>query len=326
MIARTDIQAFMTLVHRDNRGLTGWTRSRSSLRYTLSAIEAYNRDPSLVNFNYIETCIGQIPGAKQTQYAAALARLQIALNAEKIIAQDQELLERLSENTFRVNSGLSEYSKSFGDLFTGKLRDLGRGDIWLDGGSGEAKAMIEYLEGGGRGICVATGYEIPSQARAAVRDAEREYEGRFHYVRGKYFSAVTDTDLGAGDGEFDLITDLNGVLYYTKTFEEDLTRYLQLLKVGGSLFCTAVHIDIDMEYAEGFDARRTPAFARWASNIKGVTLKMNKKTGACVLEKNSSKIKLPELIVDIYETRASQNDPLRRYTCNHTLPKQVEFL
>ncbi|MBT9329905.1 class I SAM-dependent methyltransferase [Paracidobacterium acidisoli] len=326
MIAQTEINAFMTLVRRDNTGNTGWTRSRSSLRHTLSAIEAYNRTPTLANFNYIETCIGQIPGAKQTQYAAALARLQTTLQAEKIIAQDHELLERLSENTFRVNSGLSEYTKSFGELFTGKLRDLGRGDIWLDGGSGEAKAMIEYLEGGGRGSCVATGYEIPSQARVAVRDAEEEYEGQFHYVRGKYFSDITDRELGAGDGEFDLITDLNGVLYYTKTFEEDLTRYLQLLKVGGLLFCTAVHIEIAMEHAEGHDARRTTAFARWASNIKGVTMKVYKKTGACIFEKTSLKIKLPELAVDLYETRASQNDPLRRYTCNHTLPKEVEFL
>jgi SAM-dependent methyltransferase len=225
-----------------------------------------------------------------------------------------------------VNSGLSEYTKSFGDLFIAKLRDLDRGDIWLDGGSGEAKAMIEYLEGGGRGTCVATGYEIPSQARAAVRDAEGEHEGQFRYVRGKYFSDITDRELGAGDGEVDLITDLNGVLYYTKTFEEDLTRYLQLLKVEGLLFCTAVHIDIDMEHADGHDPRRTPSFARWASNIKGVTLKMNKRSGACILEKTSSKIKLPELIVDLYETRVSQNDPLRRYTCVHSLPKEVEFL
>jgi hypothetical protein len=97
MIAQTDIQAFMTLVRRDNTGRTGWTRRRSSLRHTLSAIEAYNRNASLANFNYIETCIGQIPGAKQTQYAAALARLQLALNLEKIAAQDRELLERLSE-------------------------------------------------------------------------------------------------------------------------------------------------------------------------------------------------------------------------------------
>ena len=326
MIAQTDIQAFMTLVRRDNRGRTGWTRRRSSLRHTLTAIEAYNRDSSLANFNYIETCIRQIPGAKQTQYAAALARLQIALNAERIIAQDHQLLERLSENTFRVSSGLNEYARSFGDLFTEALRGLGKGDRWLDGGSGEAKAMIEYLEGGGRGICVATGYEIPSQARAAVRDAQEEYEERFRYVRGKYFSDVTDTDLGAGEGEFDLITDLNGVLYYTKTFEEDLARYLQLLKVGGLLFCTEVHIDIDLSHVDGHDARRIPAFARWAANIKGVTLKLNRQTGACALLKTSSGIVVPTLAVDLYETRASHNDPLRRYTCVHSLPKEVEFL
>jgi hypothetical protein len=43
MMARTDLDRFMVLVRRDNTGTTGWTRGRSSLRFTLDAIEAYNR-------------------------------------------------------------------------------------------------------------------------------------------------------------------------------------------------------------------------------------------------------------------------------------------
>jgi hypothetical protein len=65
MIARTDLDRFVSLVRRDNTGTTGWTRGRSSLRFTLDAIEAYWADEHLPKESYLLLHFPQGSGTTQ---------------------------------------------------------------------------------------------------------------------------------------------------------------------------------------------------------------------------------------------------------------------
>ena len=321
MISQQDMNQFMVYVRQDNTGRTGWTRTRSSLRFTLGAIEAYNRRPSLVNFNAIITARQNIPGAKQTQYQTALTYLDNVLALERDVASQQELLGRLADNKFRVSSGLEEYRKAFGEPFATAVTKMDDNDRWLDGGSGEAKAMIEYLADGGRARCTATGFAVPTQAMRSVQQAENTYKNRFEYISGKYFGDIDNSELDwPGGGSFDLITDLNGVLYYTPSLVEDLSRYLELLKVGGVLLFTSVEAKIDAPNAD-HDERRIPGLAKWASNIGGVSVELHARSWTLfyAISKTSNDIVIPHMTCEKYET-GQRNAPTRLYSCNQHLP------
>lgn len=307
------------MIGESNASVTGWTRSRSSFRETLDAIDTYNRAPSPESLRFIEMCLDRLPGGKKLQYVSAFRQLKMTLAMEKIMLESREQVRRLAENSFRVTSDSQEYTNSFGSAFTNALASMTASSRWLDGGAGEARAMIAYLDGGGKGQCIATGYQIPTTAAPSVRAAKEKYPDRFDYVSGKYFSGISDAELHLERGKFDLITDLNGVMYYTQTLVEDLKRYLSLLKVGGVLVFTSIQVEIDMPNATNHDPRQVPDLARWMSNITGINVTRSRRTGSYTLVKNSDDINVPHLNVITYEIRQGRNDPLRKYSCNSPL-------
>jgi len=181
------------------------------------------------------------------------------------------------------------------------------------------RTCIEYLEGGGEARCTATGFAIPEGAIDSVEKAETKYHDRFKYISGKFFNEITNDELGLpAKGEYSLITDLNGVLYYTKTLVEDLRRYLELLGIGGLLFFTDISADITAPNA--IQNKRCSWLAKWASNIAGVRVKFYSRSPASIeIEKTDDRIIIPDMTLDKYETQ-SANSPKREYSCIHLLP------
>jgi SAM-dependent methyltransferase len=294
----------------------------------VAAIENYNRDPSLTSLKVISKLVKDIPELDAKQCEKPIEFLTFVLRALKKTLQEKEMLarlaeERLQKNAFQVGRDLKAYEEAFGSPFSTALAGMRDTSRWLDGGAGEAKAMIEYLDCGGKGQCIAVGYEIPGQAVAAVSKASEKYKNRFFYSSGKYFAAMSNSDLHAGLKEFDLITDFNGVLYYTETLVEDLTRYLNLLRVGGILVFVEVHVEINMEKAVSRTGRPVPDIARWANNISGVVLRYHLKGSFIEMRRVAEEIVVPNLELNLYETKINNNDPIRKYTCDHSLPDMV---
>src|SRR5262245_6783661 len=328
MITQIDLAPFMTLVRRDNQGTTGWTRSRSSLRFTLDAIDAYNRQQTLANFNAIVADRNAIRAAKQTQYAAALQHLDTVLAREQDVVSGQELVRRLADNAFRVSSGLEEYRDAFGKPFVHALTDMQHTSRWLDGGSGEAKAMIEYLEAGGKGRCTATGYAVPANGAQSGAELSAKHGNRFEYIQGKYCSEISKAELDwPGGGDFRLITDLNGVLYYTPSLVEDLTLYLHMLANDGVLLFTSVEAKVTARNAT-FDERRIPGLAKWASNIGGVKLTMHTKSHTIFYEvsRTGRDVVVPPMTRTKYQTLSNNNAPIREYDCTLALPNNPTMM
>jgi SAM-dependent methyltransferase len=294
----------------------------------VAAIDDYYYAPSLHGLVRICKRMDKIPASDQEQCEKALGILALALELEEKAIKAKEMLERLAEerlqkNLFEVGRDLNSYKGFLGGPFSTALSEMSDSSRWLDGGAGEAKAMIEYLDSGGKGLCTAACYEIPGGAAAAIAKATSTYKDRFYYASGKYFSNMSNSDLRAGPKEFDLITDLNGVLYYTETLVEDLTRYLDLLKVGGVLIFVQVHVEINMKNAVSNTGRAVPDIARWANNISGVILRYHVKGGFIEMRRVADEIVVPDLTLNLYEPKINDNDPIRRYTCVHSLPDMV---
>ena len=323
MISNTDIAGFVNRAIAVNQS---WKRKRSSLRFTLNAIDAYNHAPALAGVHHIRAVRNAIPAIKETKYANALAFLDNVLNTEDEYASTQELLQRLQENKFRVTSDAGGYESTFGDSFRKQRNGLTKGQRWLDGGSGEARAMIEYLEDEGPARCTATGYAVPTAAEGRVAEAIKGYKGRFEYISGKYFGDISNQELDwPRGGDFDLITDLNGVLYYTQDFVGDLERYLELLSVGGVLFFSDVAADIEFT-AEDFDLRRAkaPALAKWMANIAGIRVTYHYSSGGSYeITKIKDTIIVPEMRQKQYLTRIDNNNPQRSFVCTLELPNDA---
>lgn len=289
------------------------------------AMTEHNRVNTLESLKKVKTIVKQAQSTDSKEVEDELGMLLFLIGIEKGKIQEHEQLERITEkrmveNEFRVNSNLTLYKETFGGGFSEALGKLHEGSRWLDGGAGEANAMIEYLESGGKGRCLAVGYKVPVQAEKRVEEATHKFSGRFQYVQGKYFGEMEDMELG-GRG-FALISDLNGVLYYTKTLVEDMKRYLDLLDVGGVFVFTNVHIEIDMPHAlehKGY----VPALARWVSNIGGVKVLFHESKGSYEVHKTSAEILIPPLELKLYQTQATQNDPIRKYSCAQQLPLEV---
>jgi hypothetical protein len=284
------------------------------------AIETYNRKPSLANFQSVEDYQIQIlmRTEKYPGYQEVSKQLGSVLDRERATANTFELVNQLATNKFRTSSDTQEYVNAFGNSFVEKLRSLGAGDRWLDGGAGEAKAMIEYLEGGGQARCTATGYEIPKGASQSIEEASRKLH--FNYISGKFFSEISTAELELDKfGRFKLITDLNGVLYYTKTLVEDLRRYLEILDINGKLFFTSITATITAENATK-ESANLPWFTKWASNIGGVNVTFHKNERCTEIEKTQGSITtMPDLELVKYEKVVNRNDPTREYKCVHIL-------
>jgi SAM-dependent methyltransferase len=262
----------------------------------------------------------------QEKVTQALGCLQEAFDAEENVLIGREVLET---NNFRVNSSLTAYEKVLGTPFTKALAGMGEKNRWLDGGAGEANAMIEYLEQGGKGQCTAAGFEIPSGAKGSVADAIRRFEGRFFYASGKLFSAMDQSDLHGGVGDFDLITDLNGVLYYTETPARDLEKYLLLLKPDGVLIFTAnCLIGSTLDAPNAKPGAGGSGLLRWTANVYGTSLVryQSSSSGAdfCVMKRVGDEVKAPEL--ELTRNAWRQQRPAYVFRCVHTLPNDINSL
>jgi hypothetical protein len=250
----------------------------SDINKVTTKVQAYNHTGTYPALREVNNTIEALSGRKQDKYEDELGGLR-----EQIEREMQRW--RLVQNDYRVNAGLNDYANCFGTRFTDALAALRPGSRWLDGGAGEAVAMREYFEQVGASSaarCVALGYQKP-ETRDLTR-FEEEHEGRFTYVSGKYFQDMTDEDLDIESRPrdlFDIISDYNGVLLYTRTLSEDLAKYLSLLKPNGILFTCSIWGYVKAPWDGDLDA------IDWVKRIGGIVYQVSG-LGALVIEKKGS--------------------------------------
>ena len=224
--------------------------------------------------------------------------------------------QRLAENSFRTSAGLKIYGEALSKGFNDFLSTLKQDDSWLDGGAGQAQAMSDYAEAGGKASMTAVNYKLPEN-QSLINAMLEASEIDFTSLEGDFEALFNKKEMPAAS--YKLITDNNGVLMYSEHFDQDLLRYLQLLKHGGRLYAASSEVriypskeDYERPREKSFDQLEEraliAAFEKWVSEIEGVdVISIN----PFVLERNEDEISVPELEVLAYD--GSTSPPKRAY-------------
>ncbi len=143
---------------------------------------------------------------------------------------------RLIMNSYNTSRGLSHYVERLtptGSSFRNTLLDLPKDSIWLDSGTGLARALIEGLKSFpniSQGIGIS--YQRPDNFIYPT-----ELGNRFSYLDGDLIENMAKSgQLNHLMGKVNLITDLYGALSYTKEFAEVLQVLVDLLAQDGKIF------------------------------------------------------------------------------------------
>lgn len=291
-------------------------------------IQTYRSDPNLANLLDINTAfVSKMPEDKPSRerYKGMKAYLKKLIEAEKQWVAIYETKRKLEQNSFHTDSGLDNFKRFFPYDFEDYLNSLGSSQRWLDAGAGQAKPMIEYLEKGGLAYCVACSYRIPQEAEENIKAAEAKYGRRFVYVAGKYFSEFSDTELQAEQG-FDLITDVNGVLYYTHTVQEDLKRYLKILNIGGKLFFTKPQGLSLVLKSYDLCPVGANALGAWLANIGGVAVKGISRNHSFIVTKQGADNQFPATVQTKFVRENEVNSPTVTLECSTKLVLEAEWV
>jgi hypothetical protein len=272
-----------------------------------TALERYLAKPSQNRLLALAGAYEELPAGtlRDGIEAESLVELQKYIKEPPKDPSGEEVIaSRLQQNAFRVDSSLGLYKSNLPHGFADALAKLGPGDRWLEGGAGEARAMREYLGGGGPATGVAFSFKRPETG--GLPEFAKENTGRFTYHEGDF--AKLQTTLDPDTRGFKLITDHNGVLMYTKELSQDLERYLSFLVPGGRMFFVLIPTDTVID-----DKVSPEKIAEWLGKIAGVRLASRKGGDGWELERTTGEVKVPQLTLESYETIKESNAPHRRF-------------
>jgi SAM-dependent methyltransferase len=144
-------------------------------------------------------------------------------NAEAVIHKVVE------DNFYTTDRGLEQYIQYFGLEFEADINNLTESMHWIDGGAGNAYAQKDYLKTRGN-------RPIPFLTPITVKYPEKEpltlQDGKFKVFADRYFEDIPLSELRPAD----IITDVVGIINYTRALDVSLDKYLKLLKPGGKIY------------------------------------------------------------------------------------------
>lgn len=242
------------------------------------------------------------------EFKASLKKAEEERKAQHVA----DVESRLAGNRFNVKSNLAWYKETLPG-FEAALDDLKSGDQWMDSGAGLALAMQDYAAKG-KATMVAVAYKKPAEGDEKVTTAdvsqlqkfETENVGRFSYLSGKYFGDFSASELAGSGNGYRLITDLNGVLTYTRDLSSDLEKFLNMLTFsppGKLIAIISASINHDGSGS---------TFTKWLTKNGGVEVRKTGISTWVLTRTTKEEIKLPPLTVESYEN-VKNSTPARQY-------------
>ncbi len=225
---------------------------------------------------------------------------------------------RLIFNSFNTSRGLSHYVERLtptGSSFRNTLLDLPERSIWLDSGTGFARALIEGLKSFPN---ISQGIGISFQ-RPDNFIHPTELGNRFSYLDGDIIENMAKSGrLNHLMGKVNLITDLYGALSYTKEFAVVLQVLIDLLAKDGKIFfhMTRTKNSVIATHEPG------SSLLNWLANIPGLEVtslthptnsKFDNRSNfeTILIRKITEEVKVPkDLFLKTYE---DNTPPKRRY-------------
>lgn len=201
----------------------------------------------------------------------------------------------IQEAQFNTGRGLPEYLEALGPTFKQELERLGPQQRWIDAGSGECRAIQDYALGlyhpGGDRSRLAKVTGITFAKKQPLESPELSGLGdRFQVLKGRFLEDIPDAQIGKAD----LITDLYGVMAYTKTPDVALQKYFDALEKNGVIYLfLGKNRALDRTRVRLRDETEV-TLAEWIKRIPGVvTEQVNSRT--LRIAKKAPKIFVPKL-------------------------------
>ena len=201
----------------------------------------------------------------------------------------QKIKGAIAKNRFTVDRGLEEYGDLLGPSFLRAIQKLKKGQHWIDSGSGETRALIEFAESS-KNPPRLTGitFKVTKSSKAAGIP-------RVHLIKGKYFESLSTKQIPAAD----LITDVLGIINYTYDLSKTLEKILRLLKRNGTLL---VYLPYWTTIIEDQNGKRL-FLVDWLRSIPGLEIRILNRRGkkdkdfSFVIRKKVNKVRFPKLIL-----------------------------
>ncbi len=152
-----------------------------------------------------------------------------------------------------TNRGLSDYAQLLPSGFCDALGSLGSSDRWLDVGTGEGQAILDYYAPVDDAVPAGKCAQLAGRARSVAMSIEDRRtdkwqqqaaslgDDRISYLFGKGLRHYSREDLG----KFQIITDVYGGFSYTEDLSQFLEKVLSLLETGGVFYTLVqgVHLE-----------------------------------------------------------------------------------
>ena len=152
-----------------------------------------------------------------------------------------------------INRGLSDYAQLLTSGFCDALGSLGSSDRWLDVGTGDGQAILDYYAAVDEAVPAEKCAQLAGRARAVAmsiedrrtdrwRDQAASFgDDRIRYLSGKRLGQYSREELG----KFQIITDVYGGFSYTENLSRFLETVLSLLEPGGAFYTLVqgVHLE-----------------------------------------------------------------------------------
>ncbi|MNK89585.1 hypothetical protein D3C87_1095990 [compost metagenome] len=137
--------------------------------------------------------------------------------------------DQVQKNRFITDRDLSEYLHQLHPDFVAALRNLRSDQHWVDLGAGKAIAQIDYLKS----------FDKISEAPLATAVAyklDRWFRPSSHHGKLEIREGAFEAQDTASWKKADVITDVMGVISYTKDLTTTLQKVFDLLNVHGELY------------------------------------------------------------------------------------------
>ena len=152
-----------------------------------------------------------------------------------------------------TNRGLSDYAQLLPSGFCDALGSLGSSDRWLDVGTGEGQAILDYYAPVDDAVPAGKCAQLAGRARSVAMSIEDRRtdkwqqqaaslgDDRISYLSGKGLRHYSREDLG----KFQIITDVYGGFSYIEDLSQFLENVLSLLETGGVFYTLVqgVHLE-----------------------------------------------------------------------------------
>lgn len=213
--------------------------------------------------------------------------------------KEWEVSDQVRKNDFTTTRDLSDYIHNLHPDFVSSLKKLKSDQHWIDLGAGKAIALIDYLRSFDHIL------EAP-QTTAVAFKLDRwfkppSYQGKLQVREGAFEAHETPNWKKA-----DVITDVMGVISYTRDLSTTLQKVFDLLNVHGELY---------LEFAPAVTRVKVDGASyklqEFLERIEGISV--SGKYGILKVVKNREHIVVPELELISYKV-AYPSPPSRSFT------------